>query len=418
MDVTTEPAPGSNWDPAQSARVFANIIGAMGSFGDMSTAQDQLGGNTQGSLGQLASASVATPQQQAQPAAPTQFDQSGGSVSDQGFSFPGQQEFGVNSPFGGARGHPGIDLAFPDHTPVLAATAGQVVEAVNSNDPAAYNVVKIQSPDGHIATEYGHLSAVNVKVGDTVSRGEQIGMSGGAPGERGAYNASGPHLHFQVDQDGKPVDPAPFLAGAHPIFASADPNNPQATTAPPQMVSKAMTPEQQMGAQAANVLQALGGERPTHEVQTQDVTTAGSQGTAAQDVGQPGALSGQWATDILERIGAPVNANTLRAINAWIQLEGGTNHNNPLNSALDMPGAGNWNDLGGGMHVKSYVSYEQGLEATVRTLLQSNMSGIVSALRGGDFNTILSAIGHSPWIGNDPQAQARYYAQLRQVAGA
>jgi murein DD-endopeptidase MepM/ murein hydrolase activator NlpD len=96
--------------------------------------------------------------------------------------------------------HEGVDLAVPIGTPVYAASDG-VIEKVGPY--AGYgNYVRIEHGDG-LATAYGHLSrfARGIKPGVHVSRGELVAFSGNTG------RSTGPHLHFEVLTDGKPVDP-------------------------------------------------------------------------------------------------------------------------------------------------------------------------------------------------------------------
>lgn len=98
--------------------------------------------------------------------------------------------------------HPGFDLAAPTGTPVQAAAAGTITHA----GPAGTygNLVTVRHADG-FETRYAHLSAVDVKVGDSVGVGQEIGKVGTT-----GYS-TGPHLHFEVRHDGATVDPAPLL---------------------------------------------------------------------------------------------------------------------------------------------------------------------------------------------------------------
>lgn len=123
---------------------------------------------------------------------------------------------GIAQGFGGEGGHPGIDFSVPVGTNILAAETGTVTHAAN-DDPGGYGQwVEITAPDGTV-TRYGHLSAMNVTLGSSVTAGQAIGSSGGAPGAPGAGNATGPHLHFEVRRNGVAVDPTAFLAGAGQI---------------------------------------------------------------------------------------------------------------------------------------------------------------------------------------------------------
>jgi murein DD-endopeptidase MepM/ murein hydrolase activator NlpD len=111
----------------------------------------------------------------------------------------------VVSPFGprGARFHAGIDIAAPTGTPIVAARSGEVVWA-GWRDGGWGNEVTI-AHGGGVRTIYAHLSRVDVRVGQRVSTGTPIGLVG-ATGD-----ATGPHLHFQVDLRGAAVDPLPAL---------------------------------------------------------------------------------------------------------------------------------------------------------------------------------------------------------------
>jgi len=111
----------------------------------------------------------------------------------------------VVSPFGprGARFHAGIDIAAPTGVPVTAARGG-VVTWSGWREGGWGNEVTIAHGVG-VRTIYAHLSRVDVRVGQRVATGEQIGLVG-ATGD-----ATGPHLHFQVDLRGAAVDPLPAL---------------------------------------------------------------------------------------------------------------------------------------------------------------------------------------------------------------
>lgn len=72
----------------------------------------------------------------------------------------------------------------------------------------------------------------------------------------------------------------------------------------------------------------------------------------------------QYARAFLARINAPRLRRNLWALVAWMQAEGGNARFNPLNTTLKMPGSTDYNSVG----VQNYVTLDQGLEATVRTL--------------------------------------------------
>lgn len=100
--------------------------------------------------------------------------------------------------------HAGIDYAVPVGTPVRAPAAGTIDVA---GEKQGYgNAIYINFGGGTTA-RFGHLSKFNVKPGDRVEAGDVIGYSGGAPGTPGAGRSTGAHLHYEVRQGGKAVDP-------------------------------------------------------------------------------------------------------------------------------------------------------------------------------------------------------------------
>ena len=108
-----------------------------------------------------------------------------------------------SNPFGGSpEFHQGLDIAAPSGTTVTAAAAGTVIMAQWYGGYGNYILI---DHGGGYSTGYGHLSAIYVSNGQGIKRGQAIG----AVGSTGA--STGPHLHFEVRIDGKPVDPASRL---------------------------------------------------------------------------------------------------------------------------------------------------------------------------------------------------------------
>lgn len=109
--------------------------------------------------------------------------------------------------------HTGMDYNVPVGTPVKAAMDG-IVSQVDIN--ADYGTSIMIDHSNGMQSIYAHLSGKNVKVGDQVKRGQNIGKSG----ESG--NASGPHLHFEV-RNGKnnPVDPSALIGSGGSILDPA-----------------------------------------------------------------------------------------------------------------------------------------------------------------------------------------------------
>jgi murein DD-endopeptidase MepM/ murein hydrolase activator NlpD len=105
--------------------------------------------------------------------------------------------------------HTGIDLGVPLGTPVFAAADGVVGLARPMTDASGMlvgygNYIVIQHDTG-LKTLYGHLLAIGVKEGDTVKRGQLIGLVGTTG------NSTGPHTHFEVRIENSPVDPMQML---------------------------------------------------------------------------------------------------------------------------------------------------------------------------------------------------------------
>jgi murein DD-endopeptidase MepM/ murein hydrolase activator NlpD len=99
--------------------------------------------------------------------------------------------------------HPGLDIRARHGAPVTAGGDGKVVFAGRD---AGYGRLVIIEHTRDIDTFYAHLSAVHVREGDYVRRGEVIGAVG-ATGR-----ATGAHLHYEVRVAGRPVDPHRYLA--------------------------------------------------------------------------------------------------------------------------------------------------------------------------------------------------------------
>jgi hypothetical protein len=128
---------------------------------------------------------------------------------------PFQQRYTRTSPFGRRfhpiykewRLHTGQDLAsLPTAGPVVAAAAGTVASVGTGG--AYGNMVTLRHAGG-ITTRYAHLASIDRKMrpGAVVAIGQRLGVEG-STGEA----TTGLHLHFQVEINGKPVDPVPFMA--------------------------------------------------------------------------------------------------------------------------------------------------------------------------------------------------------------
>jgi murein DD-endopeptidase MepM/ murein hydrolase activator NlpD len=108
-----------------------------------------------------------------------------------------------SNPFGGApEFHQGLDIAAPTGTTITASAGGTVIMA---QWYGGYGNFILIDDGGGYSTGYGHLSAFYVSAGQQVKQGQAIGAVG-CTGE-----CTGPHVHFEIRVNGKPVDPAQRL---------------------------------------------------------------------------------------------------------------------------------------------------------------------------------------------------------------
>ena len=112
--------------------------------------------------------------------------------------------FGMrDSPYSGERElHPGIDIQARYGVPVTAGGDGRVIFA--GRDPG-YGGLVIIDHGGELDSLYGHLSAIYVREGQSIRRGQPIGAVGASG------RATGAHLHYEVRLAGTPVDPRRYL---------------------------------------------------------------------------------------------------------------------------------------------------------------------------------------------------------------
>lgn len=107
-----------------------------------------------------------------------------------------------------SRPHEGIDVSAPMGAPVVAPAAGVVILVTRQN---GYGLVMELDHGNGIVTKYAHLSRINVKQGQRVTRGQLIANVGNSG------LSTGPHLHYEIHLNGRVVDPLTFvLPGAIP----------------------------------------------------------------------------------------------------------------------------------------------------------------------------------------------------------
>ncbi len=124
--------------------------------------------------------------------------------------WPSPGYYKITSPYG-YRTHPilkkkklhtGIDIAVPSGSNIVAANAGKVIY---SGYYGGYGNTVIIDHGGKISTLYAHNSKLLVKEGDEVEKGKTIAKSGSTG------LSTGPHLHFEVRENGQHVDPMKYL---------------------------------------------------------------------------------------------------------------------------------------------------------------------------------------------------------------
>ena len=126
-------------------------------------------------------------------------------------------QFRITSTYGSRRdpvngrtsSHHGLDLAAPIHTPVMSTAPGKVVF---SGWKGRFGRVIVIDHGHGIRTRYAHLRKILVKVGQRVGHREKIGLLGSSG------RSTGPHVHYEVQVNGKPRDPMKFLKAGKYVF--------------------------------------------------------------------------------------------------------------------------------------------------------------------------------------------------------
>ncbi len=150
------------------------------------------------------------------------YDERGESLQRAFLRLPTEDAHRVSSPFDLRRVHPvtrrvaphhGVDFAMPIGTPVMTTADGVVTRVGRHRYAGRY--VEIEHP-GSYKTRYLHLSRAVVKTGQRVKRGQRIALSGNTG------RSTGPHLHFELHVDGRPVDPVTANIPSATQIAKAD----------------------------------------------------------------------------------------------------------------------------------------------------------------------------------------------------
>lgn len=130
---------------------------------------------------------------------------------------PLKSTFRLSSPFGMRRDpingryslHPGDDMAAPKGTPVYATADGVIAYAGWAGGYG--RLIRIRHAMG-FQTRYGHLSKIRVKIGQRVSQGQRIGDMGSSG------HSTGPHVHYEVRVNGRPVNPMKYIKAAKNVL--------------------------------------------------------------------------------------------------------------------------------------------------------------------------------------------------------
>ena len=111
----------------------------------------------------------------------------------------------------------------------------------------------------------------------------------------------------------------------------------------------------------------------------------------------------EFYKSILKGIGAPITDENMKFLYAWRQAEGGKARNNPFNTTQSKPGSTFYNCLKKGVSgcksgVRNYLSSQDGIDATVRTIKNGRYQNIINALKSGDSaEKSAQALKSSPW---------------------
>ena len=110
----------------------------------------------------------------------------------------------ITQGFNSANGHMGIDFGVASGTPVYASAGGLIIFAEYTVE-SGYQIM-IQH-DNNYLTIYKHCSSLIKRIRERVTQGALIALSGNS-----GKNTTGPHLHFEIWQNGKPIDPQKILS--------------------------------------------------------------------------------------------------------------------------------------------------------------------------------------------------------------
>lgn len=121
-------------------------------------------------------------------------------------------KFGTRTMGGKSQNHPAIDLR-ADYVPVVAPFSGLVDKASGFDKGSCGGMIVLENKKLGLSAKFCHMSEINTSlIGKEVSRGDKLGVSGGSVKKDGLSkskrgNSKDAHLHFELKQNGKFVDP-------------------------------------------------------------------------------------------------------------------------------------------------------------------------------------------------------------------
>lgn len=122
--------------------------------------------------------------------------------TEKGIQKPVAGEFKLNQSYWTF--HPGLDIHGKKGDPIFSIMSGHV-QAIQTSRFGYGNAILIDHGSG-LTSLYGHLSKIEVKEGDEVTLKTEIGLMGSTG------HSTGPHLHLEVHQDGRPFNPLTLLS--------------------------------------------------------------------------------------------------------------------------------------------------------------------------------------------------------------
>ena len=129
-------------------------------------------------------------------------------------AWPVPGHYKISCGYLGYTNHFGVDIVGSssgaiENKPAVAANSGKVIisrDLTSGGRYISYGRYIVIDHGGGVTTLYAHLNQRNVKEGDTVEKGQTIGLVGNTG------NSSGPHLHFEVRINGSAVNPMGYIS--------------------------------------------------------------------------------------------------------------------------------------------------------------------------------------------------------------